>query len=152
MKILIIDDERSIRNSLKEILEMEDYKVDTAENGSDGCEKAEKEKYDAIFCDIKMPGMDGIEVLSKLIEDGVETPIVMISGHADINTAVECIKKGAFDFIEKPLDLNRILITIKNATDKANLVKETKILKKKLSPIGLIGISAAAGIIVYGLV
>ena len=142
MKILIIDDERSIRNSLKEILEMEDYKVDTAENGSDGCEKAEKEKYDAIFCDIKMPGMDGIEVLSKLIEDGVETPIVMISGHADINTAVECIKKGAFDFIEKPLDLNRILITIKNATDKANLVKETKILKKKIYGKEMIGESA----------
>ena len=139
MKILIIDDERAIRNSLKEILEMEDYKVDTAENGSDGCEKAEKEKYDAIFCDIKMPGMDGVEVLSKLIDDGVETPIVMISGHADINTAVECIKKGAFDFIEKPLDLNRILITIKNATDKANLVEVTKVLKKKVYGQEMIG-------------
>ncbi|MBQ5984395.1 MAG: sigma-54-dependent Fis family transcriptional regulator [Bacteroidales bacterium] len=139
MKILIIDDERAIRNSLKEILEMEDYKVDTAENGSDGCEKAEKEKYDAIFCDIKMPGMDGVEVLSKLVDDGVETPIVMISGHADINTAVECIKKGAFDFIEKPLDLNRILITIKNATDKANLVEVTKVLKKKVYGQEMIG-------------
>ncbi len=141
MKILIIDDERAIRNSLKEILEMEDYKVETAENGAEGCEKAEKEKYDAIFCDIKMPGMDGIEVLSKLIGDGVETPIVMISGHADINTAVDCIKKGAFDFIEKPLDLNRILITIKNATDKAILVKETKILKKKIYGKEMIGAS-----------
>ena len=139
MKILIIDDERAIRNSLKEILEMEDYKVDTAENGSVGCEKAEKEKYDAIFCDIKMPGMDGVEVLSKLVDDGVETPIVMISGHADINTAVECIKKGAFDFIEKPLDLNRILITIKNATDKANLVEVTKVLKKKVYGQEMIG-------------
>jgi DNA-binding NtrC family response regulator len=139
MKILIIDDERAIRTSLKELLEMEDYKVDTAENGSDGCEKAEKEKYDAIFCDIKMPGMDGVEVLSKLVDDGVETPIVMISGHADINTAVECIKKGAFDFIEKPLDLNRILITIKNATDKANLVEVTKVLKKKVYGQEMIG-------------
>ena len=89
MKILIIDDERYIRNSMKEILVMEDYQVDTAENGTDGCEMAEKEKYDAIFCDIKMPGLDGTEVLQKLIADGVETPIVMISGHGDINTAVD---------------------------------------------------------------
>ena len=139
MKILIVDDERAIRNSLKEIFEMEGYEVDTAENGTTACELAEKEKYDAIFCDIKMPGMDGIEVLTKLIADGVETPIIMISGHADITTAVECIKKGAFDFIEKPLDLNRILITIKNATDKASLVKETKILKKKVYGKEMIG-------------
>ena len=139
MKILIVDDERAIRNSLKEIFEMEGYEVETAENGTSACEMAEKEKYDAIFCDIKMPGMDGIEVLTKLISDGVETPIIMISGHADITTAVECIKKGAFDFIEKPLDLNRILITIKNATDKASLVKETKILKKKVYGKEMIG-------------
>ena len=139
MKILIVDDERAIRNSLKEIFEMEEYEVETAENGASACEMAEKEKYDAIFCDIKMPGMDGIEVLTKLISDGVETPIIMISGHADITTAVECIKKGAFDFIEKPLDLNRILITIKNATDKASLVKETKILKKKVYGKEMIG-------------
>lgn len=139
MKILIVDDERAIRNSLKEIFEMEGYEVETAENGASACELAEKEKYDAIFCDIKMPGMDGIEVLTKLISDGVETPIIMISGHADITTAVECIKKGAFDFIEKPLDLNRILITIKNATDKASLVKETKILKKKVYGKEMIG-------------
>ena len=139
MKILIVDDERSIRNSLKEILEMEDYQVETAENGTIACEKAEKEKFDAIFCDIKMPGMDGTEVLQKLVADGVETPIVMISGHADIDTAVDCIKKGAFDFIEKPLDLNRILITIKNATDKANLVTQTKILKKKVYGQEMVG-------------
>lgn len=139
MKILIVDDERAIRNSLKEIFEMEGYEVDTAENGAAACEMAEKEKYDAIFCDIKMPGMDGIEVLTKLTADGVETPIIMISGHADISTAVDCIKKGAFDFIEKPLDLNRILITIKNATDKASLVKETKILKKKVYGKEMIG-------------
>ena len=139
MKVLIVDDERAIRNSLKEILEMENYQADTAENGADACTKADKEKYDAIFCDIKMPGMDGIEVLQKLLADGVESPIIMISGHADINTAVDCIKKGAFDFIEKPLDLNRILITLKNATDKATLVKETKILKKKIYGQEMIG-------------
>ena len=139
MKVLIVDDERAIRNSLKEILEMENYQADTAENGADACTKAEKEKYDAIFCDIKMPGMDGIEVLQKLLADGVESPIIMISGHADINTAVDCIKIGAFDFIEKPLDLNRILITLKNATDKATLVKETKILKKKIYGQEMIG-------------
>jgi DNA-binding NtrC family response regulator len=139
MKILIVDDERSIRNSMKEILEMENYQVETAENGADACAKAEKEKYDAIFCDIKMPGMDGVEVLQKLIGDGVESPVIMISGHADINTAVECIKKGAFDFIPKPLDLNRILITLKNATDKATLVKETKILKKKIYGQEMVG-------------
>ena len=139
MKVLIVDDERAIRNSLKEILEMENYQAETAENGADACTKAEKEKFDAIFCDIKMPGMDGIEVLQKLIADGVESPIIMISGHADINTAVDCIKKGAFDFIEKPLDLNRILITLKNATDKATLVKETKILKKKIYGQEMIG-------------
>ena len=139
MKVLIVDDERAIRNSLKEILEMENYQAETAENGADACTKADKEKFDAIFCDIKMPGMDGIEVLQKLLADGVESPIIMISGHADINTAVDCIKKGAFDFIEKPLDLNRILITLKNATDKATLVKETKILKKKIYGQEMIG-------------
>ena len=141
MKILIVDDERAIRYSLKEILEMEGYQVETAENGLEGLQKAEKEKYDAIFCDIKMPEMDGIEMLSKVMEGGIETPVVMVSGHADISTAVECIKKGAFDFIEKPLDLNRILITLKNATDKANLVKETKILKKKIYGREMVGAS-----------
>ena len=142
MKILIVDDERSIRNSLKEILEMEGYQVDTAENGTAACDLAEKEKYDAIFCDIKMPGMDGTEVLQKLVADGVETPVIMISGHGDIDTAVKCIKDGAFDFIGKPLDLNRILITIKNATDKANLVTQTKILKKKVYGQEMVGQSA----------
>ena len=131
MKILIIDDERSIRNSLKEILVDEGYDVDLAENGAQGCEMADKEKYSVIFCDIKMPEMDGLEVLEKLHQMGVDAAIVMISGHGDINGAVECIKKGAFDVIPKPLDLNRILITIKNATEKVSLVKETKILKKK---------------------
>ena len=139
MKILIIDDERSIRNSLKEILADEGYDVDVAENGAAGCEMVEKEKYDVIFCDIKMPEMDGMEVLDKLTQLGIDAAIVMISGHGDIDTAVECIKKGAFDFIQKPLDLNRILITIKNATDKVHLVKETKILKKKVYGQPMIG-------------
>lgn len=145
MKILIIDDERSIRNSLKEILADEGYDVDVAENGVIGCTMADKEKYSVIFCDIKMPEMDGTEVLDKLTEMGIDSSVVMISGHADITTAVECIKKGAFDFIEKPLDLNRILITIKNATDKVSLVKETRILKKKVYGQEMIGESPVIG-------
>ena len=132
MKILIIDDERSIRNSLKEILSDEGYEVDTAEDGAQGVQAALAGHYDVIFCDIKMPVMDGTEVLSKLSGEEIDSAIVMISGHADISTAVECIKKGAFDFIEKPLDLNRILITIKNATDKATLTTQNKVLKKKV--------------------
>ena len=132
MKILVIDDERAIRNSMKDILGDEGYDVDVAEDGNIGLEMVAKEKYNVIFCDIKMPNMDGQEVLSKLIEIGVDAAIIMISGHGDIDTAVECIKKGAFDFIQKPLDLNRILITLKNATDKVSLVKETKALKKKV--------------------
>ena len=139
MKILIIDDERSIRNSLKEILSDEGYDVDVAGNGHEGISMVEKEKYSVIFCDIKMPEMDGMEVLDKLIQMGTDAAVVMISGHGDIDTAVECIKKGAFDFIQKPLDLNRILITIKNATDKVSLVKETKILKKKVYGQEMIG-------------
>ena len=139
MKILIVDDERAIRNSLKEILEMEDYVVDTAENGEEAVEKASKEKFDAIFCDIKMPKMDGTQVLETLVADGIESPVIMISGNADVDTAVTCIKKGAFDFIGKPLDINRILITIKNATDKANLVTQTRILKKKVYGQDIVG-------------
>ena len=142
MKILIIDDERSIRNSLKEILLDEDYEVDTAENGAEGCAMVEKEKYDVIFCDIKMPEMDGNEVLDRMVGMGIDSAIVMISGHGDIAQAVDCIKRGAFDFIPKPLDLNRILITIKNATEKVNLVKETRILKKKVYGQQMIGESA----------
>ncbi|MBE6251020.1 MAG: sigma-54-dependent Fis family transcriptional regulator [Bacteroidales bacterium] len=143
MKILIIDDERSIRNSLGEILSDEGYDVDVAEDGTVGCEMVQKEKYNVIFCDIKMPGMDGLEVLDRLNEMGVDSAVVMISGHGDIDTAVECIKKGAFDFISKPLDLNRILITIKNATEKVSLVKETRILKKKVYGQPMIGQSPA---------
>lgn len=143
MKILIIDDERSIRNSLGEILTDEGYDVDVAEDGTVGCAMAEKEKYNIIFCDIKMPGMDGIEVLDKLNEMEIDSAVVMISGHGDIATAVECIKKGAFDFIPKPLDLNRILITIKNASEKVSLVKETRLLKKKVYGQPMIGESPA---------
>ena len=135
MKVLIIDDERSIRNTLKDILEFEGHEISLAADGKEGLELAAANNFDVIFCDIKMPGMDGVEVLEKMIENGVESSIVMISGHGTIDTAVECIKKGAFDFIQKPLDLNRILITLKNATDKTTLVKETKILKKKIPGI-----------------
>lgn len=139
MKILIVDDERAIRNSMKEILTDEGYEVDTAEDGARALELADKEKYNVIFCDIKMPGMDGTEVLEKLVSDGVDSAIVMISGHGDIDTAVECIKKGAFDFIQKPLDLNRILITIKNATEKATIITENRNLKKKVYGQQMIG-------------
>ncbi len=136
MRILIIDDERSIRNTLKEILEFEGHEVVLAENGSDGLVAAGAGNLDVIFCDIKMPGsMDGVDVLEKIMEKGLDVPVVMISGHGSIDTAVECIKKGAFDFIQKPLDLNRILITLKNATDKSALVRETKILKKKVAKV-----------------
>ena len=139
MKILIADDERAIRNSLKEILSDEGYDVDTAEDGAIALEMAAKEKYEVIFCDIKMPGTDGLEVFDKLSSSGNEASVIMISGHGDIDTAVECIKKGAYDFIQKPLDLNRILITIKNVTEKVSLVKETKILKKKVFDRQMIG-------------
>jgi len=142
MKVLVVDDERAIRNVMKELLMDEGYQVEVAEDGAAALEKAEKDRFDVIFCDIKMPGMEGTEVLAKLVEEGIETPVVMISGHADIATAVDCMHKGAFDFIEKPLDLNRILVTIKNATDKANLVKEVKILKKKVYGRQMIGESA----------
>ena len=128
--ILVIDDEKSIRNTLKDILEMEKYKVEEAENGEVAMGKIKQDNYDVILCDIKMPGMDGMEVLDKalLITD---TPIIMISGHGTIETAVEAIKKGAFDYIAKPPDLNRLLITIRNALDKSNLITETKKLKKQ---------------------
>ncbi|MBQ0043649.1 MAG: sigma-54-dependent Fis family transcriptional regulator [Bacteroidales bacterium] len=143
MKILIIDDERAIRNSLSEILADEGFEVDTAEDGAKGVEMAEKEKYSVVFCDIKMPNMDGLEVLDAFREKGIDAAVIMISGHGDISTAVECIKKGAFDFIQKPLDLNRILITIKNATDKVTLIKEAKVLKRKVYGQEMVGESQA---------
>ena len=130
-KILIIDDERAIRRALREILEFEDFEVEEAENGREGLEKAKSESYDIIFCDIKMPEMDGMEVLDGLLKAEVDSPVIMISGHGNIETAVQAIKKGAFDFIEKPLDLNRILVTIRNAKDKTVLIEEKKVLKNK---------------------
>ncbi|MFA6582221.1 MAG: sigma-54 dependent transcriptional regulator, partial [Paludibacter sp.] len=132
-KILVIDDERSIRNTLKDILEFEKHQVTLAENGRQGLEEAQNGIFDLIFSDIKMPEMDGIELLGHLNESNIEAPIVMISGHGNIETAVECIKKGAFDFIEKPIDLNRLLITVRNALERKNLVTETKTLKKKVA-------------------
>ena len=132
-KILVIDDERSIRSTLKDILEYEKYEVSEAEDGLKGLELAQKDTFDMIFCDIKMPKMDGIEVLQKIMEINDEIPVVMISGHGNIDTAVECIKKGAFDYIAKPIDLNRLLITVRNALDKKVLVKETKQLRKKVN-------------------
>lgn len=132
-KILIIDDEKSIRKALREILEYEKYQVDEAVDGSEGLSMIQKDKYDIILCDIKMPKMDGIEVLDKIMHLSCDTPVIMISGHGNIETAVEAVKKGAFDFIAKPLDLNRLLVTIRNAMDKSTLVTETKVLKKKVS-------------------
>jgi two-component system, NtrC family, nitrogen regulation response regulator NtrX len=131
-RILIIDDERAIRNALREILEYENYQVDDAEDGPSGIELVGKESYDVILCDIKMPKMDGIEVLEN-IQKTTDAPVVMISGHGTIETAVEAIRKGAYDFIAKPLDLNRLLITLRNAMDKSRLVTETKALKRKVS-------------------
>jgi len=130
--ILVIDDERPIRNSLKEILEFENYSVEVAENGAEGVSLFRKGAFDLIFTDIKMPEMDGNEVLQAIVAES-DVPVVMISGHGNIDMAVAAIKSGAFDFIEKPLDLNRILITVKNALEKGSLVKETKSLKKKIS-------------------
>jgi len=132
-KILVIDDERSIRNTLKDILEFEKHQVALAENGKQGLEVAQNSVFDLIFSDIKMPEMDGIELLVNLKEKEIDVPIIMISGHGNIETAVECIKKGAFDFIEKPIDLNRLLVTVRNALERNNLVVESKTLKKKVA-------------------
>lgn len=131
--ILVIDDERSIRNTLQEILEYESHKVDLATNGPEGIELFDKGNYDIVLCDIKMPDMDGLEVLEKLLEKSHDAAIIMISGHGNIDTAVEAIKKGAYDFIEKPLDLNRLLVTIRNAMERTILVTETRNLKRKVS-------------------
>jgi len=132
-KILIVDDERAIRRTLKEILEYEKYDIDEAEDGEIGLEKIEKNNYDVIILDIKMPKKDGIEVLTEMQQKGIDTPVIVLSGHGNIETAVEAVKKGAFDYIPKPPDLNRLLITVRNALDKVSLVTETKILKKKIS-------------------
>jgi len=132
-KILVIDDERAIRNTLKEVLEYEKHEVDLAEDGPSGLEMFNANSYDIVLCDIKMAKMDGIEVLQKIYETSSDVPVVMISGHGNIDTAVEAIKKGAYDFLEKPLDLNRLLITIRNATDKSTLITQTQVLKNKVS-------------------
>lgn len=132
-KILVIDDERAIRNTLKEVLEYENHEVDLAEDGPSGIELFNSNSYDIVLCDIKMSKMDGIEVLQKISESSADIPVIMISGHGNIDTAVEAIKKGAFDFLEKPLDLNRLLITIRNATDKSSLITQTRVLKNKVS-------------------
>lgn len=131
-RILVIDDEKSIRSTLREILEYEGYQIEEAPDGPTALQVATTEKFDLILCDIKMPQMDGIEVLDKLLAL-YDTPVVMISGHGNIETAVDTIKRGAYDYIAKPLDLNRLLITIRNAMEKSNLVKETKVLKRKVS-------------------
>ena len=156
-KILIIDDERGIRNTLKEILADEGHEVEVAENGKQGLEMAQAKAYDLIFSDIKMPEMDGMEVLKALKEptpdpslkggeaESIETPIVMITGHGDVETAVQALKAGAYDFLVKPLDLNRILITTKNALESKSLKQETKQLRKKVAAKGhqMVGESAA---------
>jgi DNA-binding NtrC family response regulator len=141
-RILIIDDEKSIRRALREILEFEGFEVAEAENGKEGLDKARSMGYDVIFCDIKMPQMDGLEVLDALNKENVETPVIMISGHGTIDTAVQAIRKGAFDFIEKPLDLNRILVAVRNANEKVAMTAETKLLKstvKKFKGSAIIG-------------
>lgn len=132
-RILVIDDERSIRNTLKDVLEYEKYEVDLAEEGTAGIELFSQQQYDTVLCDIKMAKMDGIEVLQKLQEISSDVPVIMISGHGNIDTAVDSIKKGAFDFLEKPLDLNRLLITIRNALERGSLISQTKVLKKQVS-------------------
>ena len=156
-KLLIIDDERGIRNTLREILTDEGHEVEVAENGKQGLEMAQAKTFDLIFSDIKMPEMDGLEVLKALKEptpdpslkigeaESIETPIVMISGHGDVETAVQALKMGAYDFLLKPLDLNRILITTKNALESKDLKQETKVLRKKVADHGprMIGKSAA---------
>lgn len=146
-KLLIIDDERGIRNTLREILADEGHEVEVAENGKAGLEMALAKTYDLIFSDIKMPEMDGIEVLSALKqgEEAIETPVVMITGHGDVETAVQALKLGAYDFLLKPLDLNRILITTKNALESKSLRQETKQLRKRVAAKGpqMIGESAA---------
>jgi len=132
-KILVIDDEKSIRNSLKDVLEYEKYKIEEAEDGMKGLSMIQNNNYDLILCDIKMPKMDGIDVLELALEKKPESIFVMISGHGTIETAVEALKKGAYDFLEKPIDLNRLLVTVRNAFDKKGLQEETKTLKRKIN-------------------
>jgi DNA-binding NtrC family response regulator len=144
--ILIIDDEKAIRKTLSEILSYEGYKIDEAGDGEEGLKKFKDKSYDVVLCDIKMPKLDGIEFLDKAREANPDVPVIMISGHGTIETAVEAVKKGAYDYISKPPDLNRLLITIRNAMDKTNLVAETKVLKRKVSKVEeMIGESGPIG-------
>src|SRR5215210_4049106 len=141
--ILIVDDERAIRKTLNEILGFEGYKIEEAADGEEGLKKFQSGTYDVVLCDIKMPKLDGIEFLAKALAINADIPVIMISGHGNIETAVEAVKKGAFDFISKPPDLNRLLITIRNAIDKTDLVKEAKVLKRRVSKVQeIIGESA----------
>jgi len=130
--ILIIDDEKAIRKTLTEILSFEGYKLDEAADGEEGLKKFREKVYDVVLCDIKMPKIDGLDFLQKAVEINPDVPIIMISGHGNIETAVEAVKTGAYDFIQKPPDLNRLLITIRNAMERNNLVNETKTLKRKV--------------------
>ena len=130
-RILVVDDEKSIRNTLRDILEYEHYTVDDAADGEDGLRLVRENKYDVILCDIKMPKMDGIELLTQIMEVS-ETPVIMISGHGTIDTAVEALRKGAYDYISKPLDLNRLLVTLRNALDRNHLVDETRLLRRRI--------------------
>lgn len=141
--ILIIDDEKAIRKTLSEILSFEGYKIDEASDGEEGLKRFKDKSYDVVLCDIKMPKLDGIEFLQKAAETNGDVPIIMISGHGNIETAVEAVKKGAYDYISKPPDLNRLLITIRNAMEKNSLVTETKVLKRKVTRVqDMIGVSA----------
>ncbi|HMS51038.1 MAG TPA: response regulator, partial [Chitinophagales bacterium] len=142
--ILVIDDDRSIRRTLKEILEYEGYKVEEAEDGMDGMVKIKTNNYDAILCDIKMARMDGLEVLDNAVKLKPDLPLIMISGHGTMETAVQAVKKGAYDFIAKPLDLNRLLITVRNALDRSDLAAQAKQYKQRATRINeIIGQSAA---------
>ena len=143
-KILIIDDEKAIRKTLIEILNFEGYKTDEASDGEEGLKKFSEKTYDLVLCDIKMPKLDGIEFLEKAKMLNADVPIIMISGHGNIDTAVEAVKKGAFDYISKPPDLNRLLITLRNATEKQDLVTQTKVLKRKVGKVQeMVGVSGS---------
>ena len=143
-QILIVDDEKAIRKTLTEILSFEGYKIDEAADGEEGLKCFKDKTYDVVLCDIKMPKLDGLEFLQKATEHNPDVPVIMISGHGNIETAVEAVKKGAYDFIQKPPDLNRLLITIRNAKERNNLVSEAKSLKRRVSKVQeMIGESAA---------
>src|SRR5919205_2614172 len=133
--LLIIDDEKAIRKTLTEILSFEGYTIEEAVDGEEGLKKFNEKSYDAVLCDIKMPKIDGLEFLQKAVEINADVPIIMISGHGTIETAVEAVKKGAYDFIQKPPDLNRLLITIRNAIERNTLVSEAKVLKRRVSKV-----------------